>query len=55
MFLRVTASDVAADEEAAAEVPEAIEEAKPRIFRDDWLQQIFDPASISASVESIVR
>lgn len=31
----------------------AIEEATPRIFHDDWLERVFDPAAIRASVESI--
>lgn len=33
----------------------AIEEAKPEIFRDGWLDRIFDPKAIKASVESICR
>lgn len=33
----------------------AIEEAEPVIFRDGWLDRIFDPASVKASVESICR
>ncbi|MDW3214671.1 MAG: phosphogluconate dehydrogenase C-terminal domain-containing protein [Ilumatobacteraceae bacterium] len=33
----------------------AIEEAKPLIFHDDWLNRIFDPNAITASVESIVH
>lgn len=33
----------------------AIDEAKPLIFKDDWLDRIFDPASIRASVEAICR
>lgn len=33
----------------------AIEEAKPLIFRDGWLDSIFDPEAIRASVENIVR
>ena len=33
----------------------AIEEAKPVIFREGWLDRIFDPASIKASVNSICK
>lgn len=31
----------------------AIEEARPRIFHDDWLERVFDPEAIRASVASI--
>lgn len=33
----------------------AIEEAKPEIFREGWLDRIFDPAAIRKSVESICK
>ena len=33
----------------------AIEDAKRVIFKDGWLDKIFDPASVKASVESICR
>jgi hypothetical protein len=33
----------------------AIDEAKPVIFKEGWLQKIFDPASVKASVDSICR
>lgn len=33
----------------------AIEEARPEIFRDGWLDRIFDPAAIKASVDSICK
>ncbi|MGN6550076.1 MAG: phosphogluconate dehydrogenase C-terminal domain-containing protein [Pararhizobium sp.] len=31
----------------------AIDEAKPQIFRDGWLQRIFEPAAVMASVKDI--
>ena len=31
----------------------AIEKAKPQIFRDGWLERIFDPAAVKASVKEI--
>jgi hypothetical protein len=31
----------------------AIEQAKPQIFRDGWLERIFAPAAVKASVEAI--
>lgn len=31
----------------------AIKQAKPRIFRDGWLENVFDPASIKQSVKDI--
>lgn len=31
----------------------AIEEAEPKIFKDDWLEQVFAPESVKASVRSI--
>ncbi|MGH1416456.1 MAG: phosphogluconate dehydrogenase C-terminal domain-containing protein [Pelagimonas sp.] len=33
----------------------AIEEAEPVIFKEGWLDKVFDPASVKASVESICR
>ena len=33
----------------------AIEEAEPMIFKEGWLEKIFEPESISASVKSIIR
>ncbi len=33
----------------------AIEEAKPEIFREGWLDRIFKPEAIKASVDSICR
>lgn len=33
----------------------AIDEAKPVIFRDQWLERVFDPDAILASVRSITR
>ncbi|MEO1018275.1 MAG: phosphogluconate dehydrogenase C-terminal domain-containing protein [Pseudomonadota bacterium] len=31
----------------------AIEEAKPMIFKEGWLDRVFDPAEVKASVKSI--
>ena len=33
----------------------AIEEARPVIFKDDWLAKIFDPKAVKASVEAICK
>jgi hypothetical protein len=33
----------------------AIEEAEPVIFRDGWMDKIFDPTSVKASVDSICK
>ncbi len=33
----------------------AIDEAKPMIFKDGWLDRIFDPAAVKASVQSICQ
>ncbi|MGB0867888.1 MAG: phosphogluconate dehydrogenase C-terminal domain-containing protein, partial [Granulosicoccaceae bacterium] len=33
----------------------AIEEARPVIFKDNWLEKIFDPAAIKASVDAICK
>ena len=33
----------------------AVEETKPLIFKEDWLQKTFDPASVKASVDAICR
>lgn len=33
----------------------AIENAKPTIFKEGWLEQVFSPASVLASVEAIVK
>ncbi len=31
----------------------AIEQAKPQIFRDGWLDRVFDPAAVLSSVRNI--
>ena len=33
----------------------AIDQARPMIFRDDWLQRVFDPEAVMASVKDICR
>ena len=33
----------------------AIEQAKPQIFRDGWVQRVFDPAAVKKSVEDICK
>lgn len=33
----------------------AIDEARPVIFKENWLEKIFDPASVKASVDAICR
>lgn len=33
----------------------AIEQARPLIFREGWLERVFDPAAVRASVEDICR